>query len=162
MQMGTAVPGRAKGGGSLLIRMRLTLPRDARYVGVMREVAGCVLRELGIPASSIDDVQLVVTEACSNAVRHAEGSDEYSVGLSVGAGDCVIEVTDFGPGFVPGSGGQADVDPDDEEGRGLVLMRALVDDLDFAREDDTTRVRLVKRWQDLHFQLAGATVDPNT
>jgi anti-sigma regulatory factor (Ser/Thr protein kinase) len=38
------------------------------------------------------------------------------------------------------------LDTDAESGRGLFLMRALVDDFEFMREHDGTRLRLVKRW----------------
>jgi serine/threonine-protein kinase RsbW len=149
----------------VLIRMQLSLPRDSRYVGVMREVAACVLGEFSLPDELVDDIRLAVTEACANAVRHAAGSGEYTVALSVGAGGCQIEVTDFGPGFPSGLSLDDDAVQDGdlpaETGRGLHLIRALVDDLQFVRDDDATRVVLVKRWDDLDFELVGASVDPN-
>jgi anti-sigma regulatory factor (Ser/Thr protein kinase) len=64
---------------------------------------------------------------------------------------CEIKVYDLGPGIDPGSVASAVATSPDAEalaegGRGLPLLDALVDELEFVREDHTTTVRLVKRW----------------
>jgi serine/threonine-protein kinase RsbW len=133
----------------VLIRMALGLPRDARYVGVMREVAGCILTELHAPQEAVDDIQLAVTEACANAVRHAVGTADYSVRFAVGQDSCEIEIVDIGPGFTPEDEGEAQHDPESESGRGLTLIRALVDDLEFTRDGADNRIRLTKTWPSL-------------
>jgi serine/threonine-protein kinase RsbW len=150
----------------VLIRMELSLPRDARYVGVMREVAGCILEQLHAPEEAVSDVQLAVTEACANAVRHAVGTAEYRVMLGVDDGSCLVEIIDVGPGFVPaGDEGEVDLDAIDEEsesGRGLILIRALVDDLEFVRDGDSNKVRLTKRFDritDMPATLEGLPTD---
>lgn len=133
------------------IRMALTLPRDARHVGVMREVAGCILTELRAPTDAVEDVQLAVTEACANAVRHAVGTAEYSVQLDVGQDSCEVEIVDVGPGFTPPVEADDDglLDMEAESGRGLTLIRALVDDLHFDRDGGDNRIRLTKTWESL-------------
>jgi serine/threonine-protein kinase RsbW len=134
---------------TVLVRMELALPRDARYVGVMREVAGCILEQLNAPPDAISDVQIAVTEACANAVRHAVGSAEYSVRLGVDDQACEIEIIDVGPGFTPDIevGQDLQVDMESESGRGLYLIRALVDDLQFERDGGNNKVRLTKRFE---------------
>lgn len=131
----------------MLVRMDLTLPRDARFVGTMREVAGCILHELRAPEEAVDDVKLAVTEACANAVRHAVGTAEYSVRVHIGRQTCEIEILDTGPGFVPTPDDARMADPESESGRGLHLIRALVDDCEFRRDGEANTVRLVKRWE---------------
>jgi serine/threonine-protein kinase RsbW len=128
-----------------MVRIELHLPRDSRYVTILRTVAACLLRDMKVPDEPAHDVQLVLSEACGNVVRHAKDTLEYSVTLAVDDDGCEIEVRDLGPGFRPAAPGQPQ-DPASEAGRGLLLMRALVDDLQFIRGDDATRVRLVKRW----------------
>lgn len=133
------------------IELRLSLPRDARYVTVLRRVSDSLLRGLDVPDSSVDDVTVALSEACGNVIRHAQGTDEYGVRLSVDADHCTIEVCDLGPGFdasaIQGDKAMLDGVVDAEAGRGLPLLRALVDDLQFVREDETTTVRLIKRWE---------------
>jgi serine/threonine-protein kinase RsbW len=129
----------------VLVQMQLSLPRDASYVPVTRTVANSLLATMGVPEDASSDVQVALSEACANVVRHAGGLD-YSVALSVGPEGCEIEVFDTGPGIKPNSDVTGPANDDAEAGRGLFLMRALVDDFEFTSEDDGTRVRLVKRW----------------
>jgi serine/threonine-protein kinase RsbW len=133
------------------VELHLILPRDARYVSLLRDVARSLLRGLDVPEESVDDVGLALSEACSNVIRHAEGTNEYGVVLTVASASCEVEVCDLGPGFdgatlgAPGPG-TPDQTATAEDGRGLALLRALTDELQFVRDHDTTRVRLVKRW----------------
>lgn len=133
------------------IEVQLTLPRDARYVGILRRVADSLLRGLDVPGESVDDVAVALSEACGNVIRHAEGTDEYGVRLSVDAHHCSIEVCDLGPGFDAEAMAEEAASLDEvaaaEDGRGLPLLQALMDDLEFVREEDTTTVRLIKRWE---------------
>ena len=131
------------------IELQLSLPRDARYVGILRNVSHTLLHDLDVPPDYIDDVTVALSEACGNVIRHARGTEEYGVRLLLDATRCQIEVCDLGPGFddtwlqeraALEEGAAA------EDGRGLALLQALMDDLQFVREDETTKVRLVKRW----------------
>lgn len=128
----------------MLVRMQLSLPTEARYVGMMRNVAQCVMADIGAPGDASEDVQLAVTEACANAVRHSD-VNEYVVHLNVDDSLCEVEIVDLGGGFdppvVPAPGAN-----DMENGRGLFLMQELVDDLQFTRDHDGTHVKLTKRW----------------
>ncbi len=138
----------------MLVKMQLSLPTEARYVGMMRNVAQCVLEDLGVPEEASADVQLAVTEACANAVRHSDVG-EYSVHLAVGEQGCEVEVVDEGSGFEP-----ADITErgtEFENGRGLWLMQALVDDLQFVRGSDGTHVRLIKQWDEIALDDPAAT-----
>ncbi|QBI21380.1 ATP-binding protein [Egibacter rhizosphaerae] len=144
------------------LHVQLTLPREARYVPAIRGVAACLLAEVEAPDDAIDDIKLALSEACGNVVVHATGVDSYSVALTVRPDSCEVEVVDLGPGFVEPEVGmtseagmasatwmmsEADaLDLQAEHGRGIGLIRALVDDLEFIRDDEATRVRLVKHW----------------
>ena len=134
------------------IELHLTLPRDARYVPVLRNVARSLMHSLDVPEESVDDVAIALSEACGNVIRHARGTDQYGVVLTVASQTCEIEVCDLGPGFDRATmdaaqrGDIIDQIEGAEDGRGLRLLRALMDDLQFVREEDTTRVRLFKRW----------------
>lgn len=129
----------------MLVKMQLSLPTEARYVGMMRNVAQCVMADMGAPGEASTDIQLAVTEACANAVRHSHVG-EYVVRLNVDDALCEVEVVDLGSGFDP-SGVPAPSAAELENGRGLFLMQELVDDLEFVRDRDGTHVKLTKRWE---------------
>ncbi|CAN5861968.1 hypothetical protein BH23ACT1_BH23ACT1_02640 [soil metagenome] len=94
----------------------------------------------------VDDLEVVVSELCTNAVRTAS-TDQHGVILRAWPqdGDLVIEVEDDGPGFdkVPA----VDEIPPAEQfsGRGLFIVQSLVDDFTVVRTQDGTLVRCVKR-----------------
>jgi serine/threonine-protein kinase RsbW len=124
---------------------RVTLARDGRYVAVARGVLSTMLDGLTVPAEVVDDLQMALGEACTNAVRHASGK-VYDVELEIREEECAVEVSDAGPGFSPRGSVLALSGPEAENGRGLALIRALSDEVEFERADDGMRVRFVRRW----------------
>jgi serine/threonine-protein kinase RsbW len=115
------------------LEMTVSLPRQSHSVPVIRRLSAQMLRAFGVAADSIHDVELAISEACANVIQHAVESDGYEVSIELAADRCAITVLDRGEGFEA-----ADVeeqqDPDAESGRGLSLMDALVDNLNFVSE----------------------------
>lgn len=105
-----------------------------------------LLEPLELPESTLFDVRVGVGEALSNAVRHGSPRGESDVVLvSVTAyGDrVVVTVTDTGAGFngVAANSG----DPYAASGRGVMFMRALMDQVEFTPlAGGGTAVTLVK------------------
>ncbi len=127
----------------------LRLPTDVRHVPVVRHLATATLRELGVRRESIDDIALAVTEACANIVQHAGSAGDFEVRVSVEGEWCRIEVVDGGTGFDPVQAAAAlEVERGDgadlTHGRGLGLMRVLVDELHFEPGESGTTVVLLK------------------
>ncbi|WP_243722686.1 ATP-binding protein [Actinomadura sp. 7K507] len=130
------------------MRFSLALPREALSIPVIRRVVGDALRGLGVTEDCVDDVLVATSEACTNVVQHVRASGEYQVTGHVDEGVCVLKVMDRGGGPRPA--------PEDrgvlgESGRGIRIMRALVDDLAIDSSPDRgTVVSLRKRlsWRD--------------
>lgn len=128
------------------VNLVVCLPRDDATVPVLRHIAGCSLTELGVVPDVIGDVTLALTEACANVVRHSGVDDEYEVQLTVEDGWCEISVVDTGHGFDSTTLAVAMAGLAEEQGRGLALMQALVDDVRFeSRPEAGTIVHLVKQ-----------------
>lgn len=135
----------------MAVRMQVELPSDARYVTVLRNMVTCLLKDVGLPAGPAADLQIAVSEACSNVVRHADGVAAYTVSLVLDDDGVEIEVRDAGVGTALSLvGGQPLAETDAEHGRGLHLMRALTDELAFERREDGTVVTFVKHWPVTH------------
>jgi serine/threonine-protein kinase RsbW len=117
---------------------KLHLPREASSVPVVRRLCRSSFRTLGVEEECLADLELAVTEACTNVLRHANGAtDEYEVEVKATASTCALQVKDTGEGFTPGAGllGPPAMDrPLAEGGRGIHLMRVLVDDLRFVTD----------------------------
>jgi serine/threonine-protein kinase RsbW len=137
------------------MKFSLDLPRETLSVPVIRRILGDTLRGLGVSESCINDILVAISEACTNVVQHAETTSRYEVTVAVEGGQCVLKVVDRGRGFdgqgTPGEGPRESVHPDSESGRGIMIMKALVDDVSFdSRPESGTVVYLQKRlsWRD--------------
>ena len=130
------------------IKFTLQLPRDALSVPVVRRVLNTSMRTLGVDEQCLTDIELALTEACTNVLDHAAMGDEYEVVAGLLDSSCVIEVIDTGHGFDADRLGHAEADPSAEEGRGLQLIRALVDQVHFrSRPENGMIVHLEKELQ---------------
>jgi serine/threonine-protein kinase RsbW len=130
------------------LELTLSLPRDELTVPVSRHVCRTALAELGAADDVVSDIEIVLAEACTNVLRHAGPGDEYQVTVDIKAETCVIRVVDSGRGFDSGSPSQEPSDDVPEGGRGIGLMTALVDRVQFASRDETgTVVYLEKKIQ---------------
>jgi serine/threonine-protein kinase RsbW len=129
------------------VAFTLCLPHDEASVPVVRHLISSTLNRLGVDESCISDVQIAVTEACSNVLKHADGQrDDYEVRVGVFPDSCEIHVTDLGVGLAPGVLERMPAGVEDESGRGVQLMRALVDQLQFvAGPSAGLSVRFLKR-----------------
>jgi serine/threonine-protein kinase RsbW len=129
--------------------MRLTvavsLPRDSSTVGVVRDVVASALQSFGVTPDCVHDIRLALSEACTNVIEHAAFDDEYEVRLDVGDRLCSVTVTDTGTGLDAHE--LEGVLPDDTSpgGRGVAIMRAVMDHVEFTSEPETgSVVHLVK------------------
>src|SRR5215469_16754884 len=84
------------GGPAADVEFCLVLPRESLSVPVMRRVLGDTLTRLGIDQSSVDDLLLAVTEACTNVLLHAGPGRRYELVAHVNSSRCLVEVLDGG------------------------------------------------------------------
>lgn len=128
------------------IDFSVRLPTDAHSVPLVRGLLRQALEHLQVPQVVIDEVVLALTEACANVVDHAAGHEAYQVDVAIDDETCRISVVDDGEGFDPATAAAAPASPLDDRGRGLMLMRALVDRLNFVQDEDGRhRVTFEKR-----------------
>lgn len=120
------------------MKFSLELPRETLSVPVIRRVLGDTLRALGVTDECASDILIATSEACTNALHHGGPDRRYEVAVSIGDACCVLKVVDRGAGFDPQAVGPAPADA--ESGRGLELMRALVDDVSVDSAPDSGTV----------------------
>ncbi|WP_169807960.1 ATP-binding protein [Actinomadura hibisca] len=115
------------------LNLDLRLPRDAASVPAVRQLLDSALETLGVEESIRGDIELMLSEACGNVIRHAEAGDDYTVRVTIVDERCVIKVIDSGRGFdvAAADGDGAGPDSNAESGRGMMIMRALADDVRF-------------------------------
>jgi len=129
-------------------------PVRADSAAEVRQAVGHWMPALGFDRDATQDFQTAVTEAVTNAVRHgspcggADGSTLRVRGLRTGEGALQVEVIDCGAGLPPAQAQAVMPAPDALSGRGLPLMRALSDAVEFRRDTGGHCVALLKRRPD--------------
>jgi serine/threonine-protein kinase RsbW len=110
--------------------VRLHLPREVDSVPAVRRLLRCALTILHVDRQSGTDLEIALTEACANVVKHAAGADQFEVRLDVAEDRCAIDVLDNGAGFDPVvAHGDTSPAAESERGRGLFLIKALSDNV---------------------------------
>lgn len=129
----------------------LRLPSDVRFVGRAVELVVEHCRAAGFsPHALAFNVRVALTEALSNAILYGNREDPVKavrVTAEMKGSELVLEVHDHGPGF------DLEASTNDptrlenllrEDGRGLFLMRKLMDEVE-QLSDGTNLVRLTLR-----------------
>jgi serine/threonine-protein kinase RsbW len=123
----------------------LDLPTSKWTVPVARHVLDGLLDDAGVAVAISDDLAVALSEACTNAVRHASSGASYQVEICVDETRCTMEIRDRGPGFDPSL---VRTPARDSDGcRGLFIMRALVDQVRIEMlRPHGMKVAMVKSW----------------
>lgn len=124
----------------------LAIPARTEYLILARLALAGIAREVPIDQGTLADLKLAVTEACGNAVRHANPAGDGVVTVRYTIQDDAIEirVEDDGPGIeqpVPRTFPDIELS---ESGMGLAIIHALVDEVEIGpgAEGRGTVVRL--------------------
>ena len=122
------------------LHLSLCLPRDVQSVPVVRHICTYSLRELGVDGGCLTDIEIALSEACTNVLDHSGPGDEYEVKFECDDDRCIIRVIDRGRGFdfntLPAESGELTA----ERGRGVGMMHALVDRVKFVSKPETGTV----------------------
>lgn len=148
----------------MILRLSLDLPEDKTYIRTTRLLSRCLLEDIKVSRETIEDVELIVTELCSNVIRHAQSREtHFLITLEYYKPQVVIVVTDAGQGFSPedvAPVGSERTDFDGGErfgGYGISLLEGLSDKVDYTETDPHgTTVRVEKT---LHYETQGDAVE---
>jgi serine phosphatase RsbU (regulator of sigma subunit)/anti-sigma regulatory factor (Ser/Thr protein kinase) len=126
----------------------LVIPNEPRRAREARDFVAEFLADLRAPVEVSYDVLLAVGEAAGNAVKYGireEVRSEIRVRCQLEGGEVRVAVADEGRGFDLASIESEKVDPFASGGRGLFLMKQLVDEVDIKSTDSGTTVTLTHR-----------------
>jgi serine/threonine-protein kinase RsbW len=101
--------------------------REARSVPVVRRTVATASSTAGVTHECVGEVEVALSEACTNVYRHAGHGAEYEVVINIGDEQLTMDVVDSGAGFGNLETAPTATEPDAEGGRGIALMRALSD-----------------------------------
>ena len=76
------------------IQLTLALPRDKVSVPVARRITTDAMSSLGVAPECCQDVEVALTEACTNVLDHVADGDEYEVSVGIDHRTCVKSIRD--------------------------------------------------------------------
>ena len=112
------------------------MPAEPASVREARSWLGSLALDL-VRESKRNDLDIVMSEVVSNAVRHGEPGGRLRLAATPKSEFLCVQVTDQGPGLAPSPRAMA---PDEHGGFGLFIVEQLTRRWGVTREDRHTRV----------------------
>ncbi len=130
--------------------IHLEIPSRLELLALLDCVALSLCERMKFDADTTSQVTMAVIEAGTNAIQHGHRRDPsktVDVRFELHPDRLQVEVTDTGPGFDIGAINGDATSPEhlmDARGRGIYIMRACMDEVDFEFSGRGTMCRLVK------------------
>jgi serine/threonine-protein kinase RsbW len=125
--------------------IRLKIPCLNEFAAIVRLQAEAIARRVNFTEEEVYDIITAVGEVCDNSIEHSHSEQGIDVEYTMNDREFRVEVRDYGTGFDPA--GKGDLPPDmfSEDGRGIFLMRNLMDKVEIdSKIGQGTRILMVK------------------
>jgi anti-sigma regulatory factor (Ser/Thr protein kinase) len=134
-------------------RFELKIASDPANLREVRHRIETFAEAAGMPKQACDELGLVANEAMANIIRHGYGGAKDQpmlitaevVKVEANGNAVKLSIRDWAQPFDPASLPRSKTDPLKPGGLGLVCMRKLMDDVQFARLSDGMLLTMVKR-----------------
>jgi len=138
--------------GKKVLQLDIKVPNQTRYLGLVGRIGEDLARELeklGRGRENLaHELNVVLTEAMANAIRHAhEGDPDKTVHISIllSEDELWIRVYDHGHGFDLNSACAHEPEELEEHGRGIYIIRCLMDTVVYHRTRDFNVLEMWKK-----------------
>jgi serine/threonine-protein kinase RsbW len=135
------------------IQVDIKVPNQTRYLSLIGKIGEDIANELyrysGDRETLAYHINLVLTEAMANAIRHANANDPDKVVRVViffSTDELVIQVHDSGQGFDINTIPEPDsVNILEDRGRGIALIRSLMDSVCYRAHSEGNMLEMTKK-----------------
>lgn len=127
----------------------ISFPSDVEYLEKIEQTSAKIATDAGFDESTVDDISIALTELVNNAIHHGNKNDvtkKVTVCFTVDEKKISISISDQGKGFSPSSISDP-VHPDNlmaDNGRGIYLVKALMDKVNYKISKTGTEVTICK------------------
>ena len=133
------------------VEVDIRVPNKTRYLRLIGRIGENIARTLEKYGGDREElayhINLVLTESIANAMLHGNEEDpekEVHISISIHCGSLNIKVFDQGQGFDIDGLTAPDIEKLDEHGRGVFIIRSLMDKVSYRRLDDGNVLEMVK------------------
>jgi len=133
----------------VIIGNTIKVPTDTEFLSDVDMFIEAILRGYGVDESVVADIAISVSELVNNAINHGnKGVFEKPIEVQIGRSndEVKITITDQGSGFDPEQIADPIADENllKEVGRGLFIVKSLMNSLDVSLADGSTSVVITK------------------
>lgn len=134
------------------IEVDIKVPNQTRYLGMIGKIGEDIARTLknykGDREELAYHVNLVLTEAMSNAIRHAcpspSAPEGIHISISIIKNSLTIKVFDEGQGFDPTKLPPPDFKGEREGGRGIYIINSVMDEVNYREHKKGHVLEMIK------------------
>ncbi len=138
-----------EGGAIEKVKSKLIIESTLDAIAEARHWLADVADQAGFTPQEVSELKLVLTEACSNIVRHAYGGEkghEIVLSLSIDEDELTLTIRDFGRKFDLTRYQEPDLDVPHEGGYGIYIIETLMDSVEYDTSPQTgTILSIIKR-----------------
>jgi serine/threonine-protein kinase RsbW len=141
------------GASENIMNVDIVVPNQTRYLGLIGNIAEQIGKQLDTADGDRDTLayhlDLALTEAMANAIQYGSSTDaKQSVRVCVSIDDktLCLKVFDHGQGFDLQAVPTPDFADLDERGRGIFLMRSLMDSVEYRKTDNGNVLEMRKKF----------------
>jgi serine/threonine-protein kinase RsbW len=138
--------------GNRGIELDIRVPNQTRYLSLIGRIGEDIAREIdrytGDRETLAYQINLVLTEAMSNAIKYGcSGNREESVHIliNIAENELLIRIFDCGQGFDINEIPAPDINLLEDRGRGIFLIKALMDSVTYTRNSDGNILEMIKQ-----------------
>ena len=136
-----------------VIKVDIAVPNQTRYLSLIGNIAEQIAKQLDTGNEDRDTLayhlDLALTEAMANAMQHGcpiDAKQSVRVSLSIDDKSVCVRVFDHGQGFDLKAVQTPDFADLDEHGRGIFLIRSLMDSVEYRMTEDGYALEMRKRF----------------
>lgn len=133
------------------LQVDVVIPTQTKYLDLIGSIGEHIGKELdnfsGDKESLAFHLNLVLTEATSNAIRHSSDSDPKDtvrIKINIESDDLIIKVYDHGQGFDLESVPVPDFDHPREGGMGIFFIKTFMDSVTYTQQEDCNILEIKK------------------
>jgi len=143
--------------------IQLTIPRKVSYLYLATTLSKQVcqqIKECRDKKKFASDIELCVSEACTNAIKYARSVDKddvISIYFQIYSNKIIIKVQDRGSGFNLDDLPDPDIERIPERGYGLYIIRSKVDKVQYSRTERGNFLTMIKYFMEKKKVMNGGT-----
>jgi serine/threonine-protein kinase RsbW len=134
-----------------VIQVEIIIPTQTKYLDLIGSIGEHIAKELddfsGDREALAYHLNLVLTEATANAIKHAnynDPKDSVRITIHIQQNELNIKVYDHGQGFDLESVALPDFDHPKEGGMGIFFIRTLMDSVTYTHQGDCNVLEIIK------------------